>query len=772
MVKTKDRWSALSMKERADLIKLYVDNGITSLDTIKKDYNFSDGGRLLKGDEDEQTLSGKPWYQKLIEFGQSARDARVGALGAQQVRDLYSEGKTEEAKELAKKYAKANTTGIALAGGFASPNLITDLLITGATTAADTAIDGNIQNFGKHFLLNASADIIGRGAGKGIEKAIKAARSAKLAKTLNNTELDGSILKEFVDNNNKTISFEVKDAALKDAITFEEGLSSLGKSQQIEKFNKFAKKYGYDEITDVNISNETLDNLTKQMLERHNTFFRGVRPSEEISELASKLNISEEEALKIAATTPRVGETHIFVSPTNNASIYGGGEYTARIKRPYSLGNDRTNWFNEANFEIMPGQSKSGVLNDAEVMNPWFSYNIQTDEVSNELLLKRGEFVDWVSGPLEGSGSRNRIFTKKNFWGDIDIVPLEKFKNGGEMVVKKNRVLTRDGVNKFDNGSRILFGEEDAESTLSGESPSKLQQNIRKAKVNVMRALRQMQWESPSEAIMKVFQDTDASRNFARDYYKNVYDDVAQDSYLFSKKEHENAFLNSGYIKGSPGDYGLVKKAVGDRNLPVYQAAKDDASREDLTVIGNISNIFFGNNRLTHAGSFPTAIYKDAEGNIYQKAWDLQNYGPDANDSENTYSHYDKIRKVGATLLDIIGNPVVRTTGFQKLDDSGIRALLINTIDKKLWKELIATSAKPFAEEVINLRILGAYEDYISTEASKKATHLDRNSERYIYDFENIKEEMRKNITFDAFKSNIEKYYLPETLDKKYFIFK
>jgi len=39
-----DRWSALSMQQRADLIKLYIDNGITSLDSIKKDYNsFGDG---------------------------------------------------------------------------------------------------------------------------------------------------------------------------------------------------------------------------------------------------------------------------------------------------------------------------------------------------------------------------------------------------------------------------------------------------------------------------------------------------------------------------------------------------------------------------------------------------------------------------------------------------------------------------------------------------------------------------------------------------------
>lgn len=47
MVKNKDRWSALSMTERADLIKLYVDSGITSLDIIKKDYNsFAPGGPI------------------------------------------------------------------------------------------------------------------------------------------------------------------------------------------------------------------------------------------------------------------------------------------------------------------------------------------------------------------------------------------------------------------------------------------------------------------------------------------------------------------------------------------------------------------------------------------------------------------------------------------------------------------------------------------------------------------------------------------------------
>ena len=43
----KDRWSALSMQQRADLIKLYIDNGITNIKDIRNHYNsFGDGGPI------------------------------------------------------------------------------------------------------------------------------------------------------------------------------------------------------------------------------------------------------------------------------------------------------------------------------------------------------------------------------------------------------------------------------------------------------------------------------------------------------------------------------------------------------------------------------------------------------------------------------------------------------------------------------------------------------------------------------------------------------
>lgn len=79
MVKNKDRWSALSMSDRADLIKLYVSNGVTSLDTIKKDYNSFGSGGNTDGDSNNATI---PTERKLTleEFLQAKADStRVAA---------------------------------------------------------------------------------------------------------------------------------------------------------------------------------------------------------------------------------------------------------------------------------------------------------------------------------------------------------------------------------------------------------------------------------------------------------------------------------------------------------------------------------------------------------------------------------------------------------------------------------------------------------------------------------------------------------------------
>lgn len=101
-----------------------------------------------------------------------ARDARIGAIGAEPIRQLYWEGKTEEADQRAKELLKANTTGIALASGAASSSLLADLLTTAGTTVIDTIGDGDSKNLAKNVAKNAIGDLLGFGAGKALNNFI------------------------------------------------------------------------------------------------------------------------------------------------------------------------------------------------------------------------------------------------------------------------------------------------------------------------------------------------------------------------------------------------------------------------------------------------------------------------------------------------------------------------------------------------------------------------------------------------------------------------
>lgn len=97
-----------------------------------------------------------------------ARDARIGAIGAEPIRQLYWEGKTDEANQRAKELLKANTAGIALASGAASTSLLADLLTTAGTTVIDTIGDGDSKNLAKNVAKNAIGDLLGFSAGKAL----------------------------------------------------------------------------------------------------------------------------------------------------------------------------------------------------------------------------------------------------------------------------------------------------------------------------------------------------------------------------------------------------------------------------------------------------------------------------------------------------------------------------------------------------------------------------------------------------------------------------
>lgn len=156
------------------------------------------------------------------------------------------------------------------------------------------------------------------------------------------------------------------------------------------------------------------------------------------------------------------------------------------------------------------------------------------------------------------------------------------------------------------------------------------------------------------------------------DYQTISYDGgTAQRTYFMDKDSQKRIFLKDNYIEDKSKDYGLVKKAVGDRDIPIYQRAKDDEKRENLIPIGNIYDEWYGKEkaRLIHAGSYPTAIYINPNTKkIYQKAWDLNDYGNSAG-GNGAGSRYTGFRKLKANLADKLGSPVVVTSGISEVGD-------------------------------------------------------------------------------------------------------
>lgn len=125
------------------------------------------------------------FFDYILEGSRMARDARIGAIGAEPIRQLYWEGKTDEANQRAKELLKANIAGISLGAGAASSGLLADLAVTAGTTGLDTVAEGNYKNLGKDLAKNAVLDILGHIISKGVE----AIPYRKILNSIKNTEL-------------------------------------------------------------------------------------------------------------------------------------------------------------------------------------------------------------------------------------------------------------------------------------------------------------------------------------------------------------------------------------------------------------------------------------------------------------------------------------------------------------------------------------------------------------------------------------------------------
>ena len=164
----------------------------------------------------------------------------------------------------------------------------------------------------------------------------------------------------------------------------------------------------------------------------------------------------------------------------------------------------------------------------------------------------------------------------------------------------------------------------------------------------------------------------EAVNKILKDYYPQDYqnEDTVQDkkaryggtpqrTYLLDRKHQDQEFQNDGWIRkpSTPYEYGLVKKAVGNRKLPVWQTKEDAIERSKVIPIGNLlvnSRPFVSEDaELPNPQNYPSAFYVGKDGNFYTAGFDLNDY-------------------VGLTVMgkyaDILGSPVVVKTGIQPLD--------------------------------------------------------------------------------------------------------
>ena len=251
---------------------------------------------------------------------------------------------------------------------------------------------------------------------------------------------------------------------------------------------------------------------------------------------------------------------------------------------------------------------------------------------------------------------------------------------------------------------------------------------------------------------------------------RGEFDDPGQDAFLFSKKEQEKAFLNSGYHLENSKDYGLVKKAVGDRDLPIYKKNEDVIPRDSLTVVAN-PDIWLGDVReeLEHAGYAPTALYIDKDGNFYQQSWDLQDYGMQSAGSKG--ASYDPVRQIIANTIDIVGNPVVRKSGIRPIKNikTGIMDLsgspnAGNTISK-IFEYLPEEEKNNIVQDILEMEYVWMLRDpgFISSIPQEIFNSVKQELKNSGKDYDNMSVYMNV-LPFDEFKQNLNRYFTKETL--------
>ena len=170
----------------------------------------------------------------------------------------------------------------------------------------------------------------------------------------------------------------------------------------LKKANEFANTYGYPKF--YMDKSDNLEKQVKAMLQRHNTFARGVHipDTEEQKQIKSIIgeNATMDDILQYVSTHGRLEDPRkrIFISGSSNALAYSGfpnNGRTALVQREYKLGPDRNKWFDEADFKIYT-PLESDNINTPHIRAPWAQGKSEVPET--ELSSENGKllFKEWL----------------------------------------------------------------------------------------------------------------------------------------------------------------------------------------------------------------------------------------------------------------------------------------------------------------------------------------------------------------------------------------
>lgn len=288
-------------------------------------------------------------------------------------------------------------------------------------------------------------------------------KNKRVADTFNKTfQGDRSLNTPFVDN--KTITYNPINPSNTGA-NFSKAQSNYNLMNLLDEF---ADRYGYPKANRSTIlSNRRTNAQIRKTIATHNTYLRGVDPNgfepDDILNVKRILgdNITQEDFMKYAATHKRTPDQGIWITPGENAFIYGSRGKTAYVRRPYKLGKNRDKWFDQGNFEIQPGAN-------GEISAPWYSSQYGIGHQESELISNTDlNFAGWANPDrFKNKVSLNdKVINKFKMGGQIDsneippsnkpIIPEEPQPYKGKLYKDRyGRKYTEDQLDDYyDNSS-------------------------------------------------------------------------------------------------------------------------------------------------------------------------------------------------------------------------------------------------------------------------------------------------------------------------------